>query len=826
MAGLDSKGWQRLFYVLIALYGVIVLMTFSQYGITTDEPLHVMYGEHIAQWYGSLFRDHTVFTASNLWIYGGFFDSVVYVLKHLVPMDVYELRHVLCGLVGVMGIWGAYRIGALLGGPRAGFLAALFLILTPRYYGHVFNNTKDIPFAVGYLWSLYYVIRALGMLPNLSREVIWKLGIVLGLTFGIRSSAALLVCYLGLFMGLRYVQIWRFEKADVLQDWRSQLVRLLALGALVYVTVFPFFPYMHLHPITGLWESLTAFSKFPEVHYNFFEGRYIASNALPWHYIPQWLLMTVPEFVMMGFVVGCVCVVATWRGDGIRSVRFLQVSVLIFAGVFPIVFGMISHTPLLNGIRHLTFVIPPLVVVSALGVSEFVRLVKVMWFVRGVGIVMAGAVLAVGFDMVMMHPNQYVYFNRVFGGGLAEAATKYDTDYWNHTYKQGVRWLEVHHKDAEDKKPVVGSLYKNVAYMLNDSQFDFTLSNLHHADFYLGNAWFDAHRAVPGEVLHTIDVQGVPLLYVIRPDVSQISDPFFDQAPLTYDLLGDALRAEGDLDLALVAYEKTLVRLANGFKRVGIDSSGVLHKMGNVLLGLDRYEAALETFDRIPDQEMFAGSVANNIGMYFIGKKAYEDALPWLEQAIDVAPKFYEAQVSLGTLYLQFGDTIRATQMYQLAASTHDQDVDHLLEAGRLLYSIGAYEAASTCFEKLVALKYDDVNGHYYGGLTWAALEDYARARTHFEKAVALEPNLVDAWQSLGTACMYLKDNEAAITAYEKVILLTPDRSDIYTLLGVAHMNVNQFDAARDAFDRALTRNPRDVTAHNQRQYLRSVLGK
>jgi tetratricopeptide (TPR) repeat protein len=820
MKASETDFWQRLFYALIAIYGVVVLTTFSSYGITTDEPLHVAYGEHIAKWYGSLFRDHTVFMASNLWLYGGFFDVVIYVLKHVVPMDVYELRHLVCGFLGVLGVLGAYRVGALLGGPRAGFLAALFLILTPRYYGHVFNNTKDIPFAVGYLWSLYYLIRCVGVLPHLSRDLIWKLGVVVGLTFGIRSSAALLVCYLGLFFLLRYVQVWRFENAEILSDWQRQVLCVLGVGVVTYVTVFPFFPYLHIHPITGLLDSLTAFSRFPEVHYNFYHGQYMASNALPWHYIPQWLLITIPEFVMMGVLVGGICVVWKMSFTHLQSVKGLQVGVLVFAGVFPIVFGVVSHTPLLNGIRHLTFVIPPLVVVSALGVSEAICLLKQIWVLRLMGAVFCTAMLAVVFDMVTMHPNQYVYFNRVFGGGLAEASKSYDTDYWNHTYKQGVRWIEAQATSkAGEAKPVIGSLYKNVAYMVDRSRFEFRRTQLHHANYYVGNTFFDAHRAIPGDILHTVDVQGVPLLYVIRPDASRISDPFFDSAPLAYDLLGDALRKDGDLDVALVAYGRTLERLDKGFKRIGIDSSGVMHKMGNVLLGLDRYDDALAIFEQIPDST-FDGSIANNIASYYIDKKAYEQALPWLMRAVDVSPKFYVARTNLGYVYLALGDTVRAIATYREAADRNTQNADRQLTLGKLFYRTKSYEDARVCFQRCVDLKYDHVQAHYYLGLTQAALENYQQARLHFEQTVALAPDYVDAYQNLGTACMYLKDFKAAAKAYRNSLALDADLADVYTLLGVALMNLKDFDGAHDAFDKALALNPSDMTALSQRRFL------
>ena len=48
-------------------------------------------------------------------------------INRLSPFGTYETRHLLNGLVGVLGLVGAWKLGRALGGPRAGFIAALFL---------------------------------------------------------------------------------------------------------------------------------------------------------------------------------------------------------------------------------------------------------------------------------------------------------------------------------------------------------------------------------------------------------------------------------------------------------------------------------------------------------------------------------------------------------------------------------------------------------------------------------------------------------------------------------------------------------------------------
>ena len=49
------------------------------------------------------------------------------------------------GLIGVLGLALAWRVGRHLGGPLAGLLALLLLGTLPSWWGHMFFNSKDIP---------------------------------------------------------------------------------------------------------------------------------------------------------------------------------------------------------------------------------------------------------------------------------------------------------------------------------------------------------------------------------------------------------------------------------------------------------------------------------------------------------------------------------------------------------------------------------------------------------------------------------------------------------------------------------------------------------
>ncbi len=155
---------------VLFIYGIVILGTFREYGITNDEHLHINYGDAILDWFVTLGADDRAIHDDRTYHYGGFFDLIGAVLSRFSPLDPFETKHLANALLALTGIIAAYRIGCLFGGVRAGLFAAIALILTPRYYGHAFNNPKDIPFAVFYLWSIYNLLRCVETFPKLTLE--------------------------------------------------------------------------------------------------------------------------------------------------------------------------------------------------------------------------------------------------------------------------------------------------------------------------------------------------------------------------------------------------------------------------------------------------------------------------------------------------------------------------------------------------------------------------------------------------------------------------------------------------------------------------------
>jgi len=80
-------------------------------------------------------------------MYGGGFDMAAALLHKVIPLELFETRRLLGAVVGVIGLAVTWRLGRRVGG-RLQASGAASAGLCPTFYGHMFMNPKDAPFAV------------------------------------------------------------------------------------------------------------------------------------------------------------------------------------------------------------------------------------------------------------------------------------------------------------------------------------------------------------------------------------------------------------------------------------------------------------------------------------------------------------------------------------------------------------------------------------------------------------------------------------------------------------------------------------------------------
>lgn len=521
--------WDRLAYAVLFSYLVLVLWTFPDYGIGWDEQFQLVYGEHILRWYATGFRDDSALTFLNLKYYGGFFEVLAQGASRMIPGGIYEVRHFMNGLFGIVGALGAYRLGRYLAGAPAGFLAALFLVLTPVYYGHSYHNPKDIPFAVLYLWSVYYLVRAIRHFPAPPWPLVAKLGITIGLALGVRVGGVLLIVFGMAAFGLWCIDTYLLRRHGLsdLPSLRSAVVsfapRWLAVCTISYLLMLVWWPWAQVDPLRHPLAAMREASRFPWGGTVLFEERMVPASELPWYYVSKWALITLPEFLLLGLAAGCFFAAISLlrrRGSAGDSQPLVEYATVLLCMAAPMGYAAITGAVLYDGLRHFLFVVPLASVLAAVALAKLVAISPPPVATAVSGLTLASLILT-GADMVQLHPYQYIYFNRIFGGGLQGAAGAYETEYWGTSYKEGAEWLtRTYPVPRNGRKLRVASCSwpASTSYYLREDRFEYVGSIEYgitaHPDLFLATTRFGCHLRVPGRIVHAVQRQETPILYI------------------------------------------------------------------------------------------------------------------------------------------------------------------------------------------------------------------------------------------------------------------------------------------------------------------------
>jgi len=518
----EAALWHRLSLGLVLAGIVLVLTTFRDYGVTWDEDVHNWYGNFVLDYYLSFFVDKTALHWQDLYNYGAVFDMVAAALNRVSPIGVYETRHLLNGLVGILGLIGCWKLGSAAAGPRAGFIATLFLIATPNYYGQMFNNPKDIPFAVGIVWSTYYLVRIVPVLPRPPLATLAKLGAAIGMTMGVRIGGLLLVCYLAGLLTLDGIcRAFAARRVLGVAVWVGFSRVLLPVAAVAYPVMLLFWPWAQTDPIENPLRALSFFSHQTFPFYTLFDGQFVPAAALPWTYLPTYIALALPELVLIMLVCAPIAALARLCSNHFRSSReAVLTSFVLGAGrVFTNAYTIAIKAVLFDGMRHFIFVLPLIAVVAGAAADRGVVWLTRLPYKQLIWCVLALYGCAHVSIMAMLHPDQYVYYN-AFVGGVEGAQHKFKLDYWANSYAEAVQGLEDYLRaeygaDFEEHEFTVGVCGPPISADYYFPRNFRIVRDRAGADFFIAFTKDNCDSSLPGRPVYRVERMGALLSVVL-----------------------------------------------------------------------------------------------------------------------------------------------------------------------------------------------------------------------------------------------------------------------------------------------------------------------
>ncbi|MDH2380238.1 glycosyltransferase family 39 protein [Bradyrhizobium sp. CER78] len=450
-----EKTCDDLAFLVLGVVAVVAGLTFRDYGLGWDDYTHAEYADLLLRMYGSGFKDTGALSFANLYMYGGGFDMAAALLHKVIPLELFETRRLLGAIVGVIGLAVTWRLARRVGGPLAGLAALLLLALCPTFYGHMFMNPKDAPFAVAMIFLILGLVRLIEEYPAPSPRTILIVGLGAGLSIGCRVLGGLALIYAVVGFIPLFIEEFRKQGAREATHRFAHVVYVLlpglVLGYLVMGLIWPWSIMEPGHPL----EAVTYFSHFFEKPWKeMFDGALVSVPDMPWSYLPTLFALQLPEVMLVLLTAAVITTFMSLSRIDVTAKRKSIMLMLTLAATLPLVIAMVKRPALYNGIRHFIFVIPPMAVLAGVAFArgmDWLGENRRAWQPAALAVFAFGLLLPLS-EMIRLHPYQYTHFNHI-AGTVRTADNFFMLDYWGLALKQASDGLREQLAERQEVPP-------------------------------------------------------------------------------------------------------------------------------------------------------------------------------------------------------------------------------------------------------------------------------------------------------------------------------------------------------------------------------------
>lgn len=687
----------RLIFVITAfiLFIAFPLLSFHA-GISGDEEVNYVHAGYVYNYYHTLGKDTTCLNtpATRLQYYGQSFDNFTYLFNKTFHIEkIYESRHIFNAWTGWLTVLFSGLIAALLAGWRAGLITMLLMFISPVFLGHSLNNPKDVPFALGYIWSLYGTLLFLKDYPRIrwSRILLLVLGIAFAIS--VRAGGLLLIVYLCFFSGL-YFLITSSKKSFFspvnMKRMKHMIIAVLLISLAGYITGLLWWPYALQNPFRNPFISLKLMTNFDASLRQVFEGKFVWSDNLPWYYIPKYILISIPLIVVVGLALFILYIKPI-----VKKYNRLFLFMMVFAWFFPVAYVINKASNVYGSWRHLLFVYPPIVVTAAIALNHILNQYRNKYVHAATVVLMLGFCYHPVRHIIVNHPLEYVYYNEI-AGGVDHAYGRYETDYYFHSLREGSLWLKqelLKEGNTGDTVIVASNFLPAIRYYFRDmpnrvkvtytryyergeSNWDYGIYACSYMNPYqLKKGYYPPHHTI-----HTVNVDDIPVCAVVKRTSKDdyIGTRYLekDQYGLARDYFLKALEDNPDNEVALMNISRMYIEAQHPdssieyirhLLKVYPDYDKGLNMLGVAYLSENQLNSAMNVFERITRVNPKFVTAYFNLGLVAIRMNNPTMAEKYFRKAIEVNRIYKPSYLALAELWQRMGKTSEAQELLEIA---------------------------------------------------------------------------------------------------------------------------------------------------------------
>ena len=485
-----------LFFCLLLSIG---LLSVRDYGVSSDEHNTRLKGFITLNYLGEKFipeinrkykgdKDIATFEkADRIKYYGPVFDAPVALFEVLIGIEdktnQFLFKHYFVFFIFFISLIFFYKIVQnRFNNNVLAILGVLIIFLSPRIFANSFYNGKDIIFMSFIIFAMYFGLNFFKK-PNFKNCL--KFSLFAALAIDIRVLGVIIPA---LIFGIIFLKII-LTKVNIKEYLLNSFLILPFLS--IFITLF--WPFLWEAPMNNFLDAFKVMSNYEIEILNFFRGEIISAGAVPWNYIPIWILITTPIFYIIFFFIGLAnFFINMFFFNKIKTTdnfyQDLLFLILIFGSIFSVI---VLGSTLLNGWRHFYFIYPSFVMITLCGFNYTYKIIKKKSLQNFFIAIIFISFFNIGFWMFNNHPNQYVFFNNFVNKDVEK---KYEMDYWGLSYKENFELLLS--ADKRENIKVWNASANNIFYHLfaineNERSRIQKVEDKDEADYIITNFYID-----------------------------------------------------------------------------------------------------------------------------------------------------------------------------------------------------------------------------------------------------------------------------------------------------------------------------------------------
>ncbi len=501
-----SQKFVYIFFLSFLLLGILIV---SDYGISTDEPFHRTIGyfwsiqildkissnidliNSLKDKYQTMYWSSEI-DAGLYRQYGVFFSLLSVSLEELLNIETnkeaFILRHGFNFFTFFLSSIFFYKIILnRFNNDYYAILITIFYVTTPRIFAESFYNSQDIIFMCFCVFTLYFLLQFLDE---------FKLKDII--LFSLFSALSTSIRVLGVIFFFLFIVFILFNILEKKNFFKNSYIKILSYLVSYPIFVYFFWPFLWDAPIQNFIIAFKSFANYDLNNNIFYLGQYTKATNLPWHYIPTWIFITLPIFILLFFLVGFFKVLKKFVNNylnlSIQNALWKEKSdlkdfLILAFFLLPLFSVIFLNSTLYGGWRHLYFIYPSIIYFVAVGINyilnmKFYKNLKFLFFLT-----IIFSVLNNVFILIKFHPYQNVFFNSLVE---KKANRLFEIDYWGLGNAETLEYLN--NKNSENYSLRVASftpLHYSVLILKNKNKASAMGTSIKNAKYIFTNHTYD-----------------------------------------------------------------------------------------------------------------------------------------------------------------------------------------------------------------------------------------------------------------------------------------------------------------------------------------------